>query len=49
MGSINVLTNYQKYYGLPENGASSTGIVFAIFNVNNDQSFKSFTNVSYIS
>lgn len=33
MGSINALPNYQKYYGLPENGASSTGIVFAIFNV----------------
>ncbi|KAI9753774.1 MAG: hypothetical protein M4579_005008 [Chaenotheca gracillima] len=33
MGSINALPEYQKYYGLPENGASSTGIVFAIFNV----------------
>lgn len=33
MGSINALSNYQKYYNLPENGASSTGIVFAIFNV----------------
>ena len=33
MGSINALPNYLNYYNLPENGASSTGIVFAIFNV----------------
>lgn len=33
MGSINSVTNYQEYYGLPLNGASSTGIIFAIFQV----------------
>ncbi|KAK2771459.1 hypothetical protein FQN53_004966 [Emmonsiellopsis sp. PD_33] len=33
MGSINALPNYTKYFGLPENGNASTGIVFAIFQV----------------
>lgn len=33
MGSINSVTEYQKYYGLTLNGASSTGIVFAIFQI----------------
>ncbi|KAK8196500.1 hypothetical protein M8818_006665 [Zalaria obscura] len=33
MGSINSVTNYQHYYNLPLNGASSTGIVFAIFQI----------------
>ena len=33
MGSINAVPNYLKYYNLPENGASSTGIIFAIFQV----------------
>lgn len=33
MGSINSVTNYQRYYNLPLNGASSTGIIFAIFQV----------------
>jgi hypothetical protein len=31
MGSINALPNYTSYFGLPENGNASTGIVFAIF------------------
>lgn len=33
MGSINALPNYTKYYGLPEGGSVSTGIVFAIYQV----------------
>ncbi|OQE16600.1 hypothetical protein PENFLA_c027G10934 [Penicillium flavigenum] len=33
MGSINALPNYIEYFGLPENGNASTGIVFAIFQV----------------
>lgn len=33
MGSINALPNYTDYFGLPENGNASTGIVFAIFQV----------------
>ncbi|KAH7248492.1 general substrate transporter [Fusarium redolens] len=33
MGSINALPNYTSYFGLPENGNASTGIVFAIFQV----------------
>ncbi|KFZ11429.1 hypothetical protein V502_07549 [Pseudogymnoascus sp. VKM F-4520 (FW-2644)] len=31
MGSINAVPNYIKYYGLPDKGTASTGIVFAIF------------------
>jgi MFS family permease len=33
MGSINSVSKYQQYYHLPLNGASSTGIIFAIFQV----------------
>lgn len=33
MGSINALPNYAEYFGLPEHGNASTGIVFAIFQV----------------
>lgn len=33
MGSINVLPNYTRYYGLPSTGTASTGIVFAIFSI----------------
>ncbi|GFF59521.1 hypothetical protein IFM51744_09950 [Aspergillus udagawae] len=33
MGSINALPKYIEYFGLPENGNASTGIVFAIFQV----------------
>jgi MFS family permease len=33
MGSINVLPNYTNYYGLPQTGTASTGIVFAIFQI----------------
>jgi MFS family permease len=33
MGSINALPNYLKYYDVPENDQSGTGIVFAIFQV----------------
>ncbi|KAI8254172.1 Lactose permease [Colletotrichum sp. SAR11_239] len=33
MGSINALPNYTAYFGLPSNGNTSTGIVFAIFQV----------------
>ncbi|KAF2260656.1 sugar transporter [Lojkania enalia] len=33
MGSINVLENYTSYYGLPDTGTASTGIVFAIFQI----------------
>lgn len=33
MGSINAVPNYIKYYGLPDKGTASTGIVFAIFQV----------------
>lgn len=33
MGSINALQSYTDYYGLPKTGSTSTGIVFAIFNV----------------
>lgn len=34
MGSINALPNYIEFFGLPEDGNASTGIVFAIFQVN---------------
>lgn len=33
MGSINVLPEYQEYYGLSSNGASTTGLVFSIFQI----------------
>ncbi|KAI0970749.1 lactose permease [Xylaria arbuscula] len=33
MGSINALPNYIEYFGLPPAGNTSTGIVFAIFQV----------------
>lgn len=33
MGSINAIGEFQRYYKLSENGAASTGIVFAIFQV----------------
>ncbi|KAI0161230.1 lactose permease [Xylariaceae sp. FL1272] len=33
MSSINALPNYTEYFGLPESGNASTGIVFAIFQV----------------
>jgi MFS family permease len=33
MGSINSVAEYQHYYHLPLNGASSTGIIFAIFQI----------------
>lgn len=33
MGSINAIPSYTNYYNLPESGNSSTGIVFAIFQV----------------
>ncbi|KAK8070292.1 hypothetical protein PG994_006908 [Apiospora phragmitis] len=33
MGSINVLDSFTSYYGLSKDGAASTGIVFAIFQV----------------
>ena len=33
MGSINSVKKYQEYYDLPLNGASSTVIIFAIFQV----------------
>lgn len=33
MGSINAIPEYQKYYGLSENGAASTGIIFSIFQI----------------
>lgn len=33
MGSINAIGEFQRYYSLSENGAASTGIVFAIFQV----------------
>ncbi len=33
MGSINAIKEFQQYYNLSENGAASTGIVFAIFQV----------------
>jgi hypothetical protein len=33
MGSINTLPNYTEYFGLPASGNASTGIVFAIFQV----------------
>ncbi|KAI1311771.1 lactose permease [Xylaria venustula] len=33
MGSINALPNYTEYFGLPPTGNTSTGIVFAIFQV----------------
>jgi hypothetical protein len=37
MGSINTLPNYTTYFGLPASGNASTGIVFAIFQVNHAQ------------
>jgi MFS family permease len=33
MGSINALPNFTKYYGLPESGTLSTGILFSIFQI----------------
>ncbi|KAI1266392.1 lactose permease [Xylariaceae sp. FL1019] len=33
MSSINALPNYTEYFGLPESGDASTGIVFAIFQI----------------
>lgn len=33
MGSINAVPSYTKYYNLPPEGNSGTGLVFAIFNV----------------
>lgn len=33
MGSINALPNYTSYFGLPETGNASTGLVFSIFQV----------------
>lgn len=33
LGSINALPNYVAYYNLPTKGATSTGIVFAIYQV----------------
>jgi MFS family permease len=33
MGSINVIPDYQKYYGLEEGGTSTTGLVFSIWNI----------------
>ena len=33
MSSINALPNYTHYYDLPEKGAASTGIVFAIWQI----------------
>ena len=33
MGSINAVPSYQQYYGLSANGAASTGIIFAIYQV----------------
>lgn len=33
MGSINAIPEYTKFYGLSENGAASTGLVFSIFQI----------------
>ncbi|KAL3957035.1 hypothetical protein ACCO45_007613 [Purpureocillium lilacinum] len=33
MGSINALPNYTSYFGLPETGNASTGLVFSIFQI----------------
>jgi MFS family permease len=33
MGSINAVPSYTRYYNLPPEGNSGTGLVFAIFNV----------------
>ncbi|RGP70019.1 lactose permease [Fusarium sporotrichioides] len=33
MGSLNVLPEYQEYYNLGENGSTSTGLVFSIFQI----------------
>jgi hypothetical protein len=33
MGSINVIKEYQDYYGLGSQGSAATGIVFSIFQV----------------
>ncbi|KAF5664346.1 lactose permease [Fusarium heterosporum] len=33
MGSINVLPEYQDYYGLGKGGSTSTGLVFSIFQI----------------
>lgn len=33
MGSINAIPLYQQYYGLSEDGAASTGIIFSIFQI----------------
>ena len=33
MGSINALPEYQEYYNLGKSGASTTGLVFSIFQI----------------
>ncbi|KAG8362191.1 Lactose permease [Fusarium venenatum] len=33
MGSINVIPEYQSYYGLGKSGSTSTGLVFSIFQI----------------
>jgi MFS family permease len=33
MGSINSVPEYLQYFGLPQNGAASTGIIFSIFQI----------------
>lgn len=33
MGSLNVLPEYQNYYGLGKSGSTSTGLVFSIFQI----------------
>ena len=33
MGSINAIPEYQDYYKLGKNGATSTGLVFSIFQI----------------
>lgn len=33
MGSINALPNFTSYFGLPQKGNASTGIIFSIFQV----------------
>ncbi|KAM0496875.1 hypothetical protein ACHAP8_007103 [Fusarium lateritium] len=33
MGSINVIPEYQNYYGLGTSGSTSTGLVFSIFQI----------------
>jgi hypothetical protein len=33
MGSLNVIPEYQQYYGLGDKGSTSTGLVFSIFQI----------------